>query len=299
MSHSASNPTVPSGATTSGAGSTHISPHVGRIPGRIVQTGKDARLPLFSRASATNLRLLHPEFDYRFFDDAQVDAFVEKEFPEYQSAYRRFPYAIQRFDFFRYLAVYRLGGFYFDLDVFLAKDLKPLLGYGCVFPFEELSLSRYLRVEQGMDWELGNYAFGSAAGHPFLKAVIDNCVRSLDDPGWALKMIENIPKPFRGQFVVTNTTGPGLVTRTLAENPELRSSVTILFPEDVCREDGWHRFGDFGVHLMNASWRKRDGFWIRRLSRLWENSTRARLLQQSQALGPARPGAWGVHPCGW
>ena len=42
-----------------------------------------------------------------------------------------------------------------------------------MFPFECLTLSRYLRERHGIDWQIGNYAFGATKGHPFLKAVID------------------------------------------------------------------------------------------------------------------------------
>src|SRR5438105_2901732 len=35
-----------------------------------------------------------------------------------------------------------------------------------------------------MDWDLGNYAFGAAAGHPLLRAISDNCVRAQTDLGW-------------------------------------------------------------------------------------------------------------------
>ena len=69
-------------------------------------------------------------------------------------------------------------------------------------------------------------------------------------------MMAGIPGMFRSEFYVLNTTGPGLLSRTYAENPDLAGSMTVLFPEDVCDETTWHKFGSFGVHLMNGSWRK-------------------------------------------
>jgi hypothetical protein len=110
-------------------------------------------------------------------------------------------------------------------------------------------------------------------------------------------MIENVPNFFRRQFEVLWTTGPGLVTRTLAENVSLRPRVAILFPDDVCDERHWHRFGDYGVHLMQNSWRKKDGFLRARMARLWESWQRDRQLQQSKRLGPRRPGEWTSIPC--
>jgi mannosyltransferase OCH1-like enzyme len=143
------------------------------IPLRIIQTARDRDLTLKQRAFSANLRLLNPDHEWRFFDNGDVHQFVRDEFPRFRDVFEAFAFPIQRYDFFRYLAVYRLGGFYFDLDVLLASRLSELPASSCVFPFEGLTFSRLLR-KYGMDWELGNYAFGAAAGHPFLEAVIDN-----------------------------------------------------------------------------------------------------------------------------
>jgi len=258
------------------------------IPRRIIQTGKTRDLPPFARAGATNMKLLHPDWEHLFFDDKDVLKFISEEFPRHRSLYESFPFNIQRFDFVRYLAVYRFGGFYFDLDVFLSENLEGLLEHGCVFPFEELTLNRFLRNHLGIDWEIGNYAFGAAAGHPFMEAAIENCVRAQKDPAWVAPIMAGIPPFFRSDFYVLNTTGPGLLTRTLAENPGLRKTVTILFPDDVCDSRNWHQFGRYGVHLMNGSWRTRGGFLRRRLASLWETRRRHSTLQQSRSIGKTR-----------
>jgi hypothetical protein len=263
------------------------------IPNRIIQTGKRRELPLLEQAAVANLKALNPGFDYIYFDDADVEAFIRTEFPGYRSTFERFRHRIQRYDFFRYLAVYRLGGYYFDLDVFFARGIAGLAACGCVFPFEELTLNSFLRDRYGLDWEVGNYGFGAAAGHPFLWAVIENCVRAQSDPAWVAPMLNGFPRPFQDEFYVLSSTGPGLVTRTLAERPDLARSVSVLFPPDVCDSSAWHQFGDYGVHLMQASWRPRGNFLKRRLAQLWENRTRRRLLVESRKAGPGRtvPGA--------
>lgn len=258
------------------------------IPARIIQTGRSNDLPLLARAAVANLRCLNPSFEYQFFDNEQVGDFIQSHFPEYREVFDRFPFRIQQYDFFRYLVIFRLGGFYFDTDVFFAAGLEELLGQRCVFPFEELTISTYLRRQYEMDWEIGNYAFGAAAGHPFLQAVIENCIRAQHDAEWVEPMMRGIPRLFRREFDVLNTTGPGLVSRTLAENPELAEDMTILFPDDVCDESTWHQFGSFGVHLQIGSWRSKDGYLRRKLANLWEASVRRRLLRESIALGKTR-----------
>jgi hypothetical protein len=258
--------------------------------------GDHTELPLLYKAARANATLLNRDFEHVLFDREKMEAFLKDQPALYRRAMESFRFPIQRFDFFRYLAVYRLGGVYLDLDVILARGLEPLMQWGCVFPFEELTLSNYLRRACGMDWELGNYAFGAEAGHPFIGAVIDNCIRGQEDSSWAESMMEGIPRLFRRDLFVVNTTGPGLVSRTFAEHPELRSNVAVLLPENVCDDNASHRFGDYGVHLMNASWRKRGGFIYTRLARFWEIWRRKRLLKQSAKLGPNRPGNWKTIP---
>jgi len=259
-----------------------------RIPKLIIQTGKHAEQPLRNRAIMSNLRLLNPDFDYLFFDDERVDRFITKEFPQHRAVFDSFRYRIQRYDFFRYLAVYRYGGFYFDLDVLLAAGLSGFLNAGCVFPFEGLTFSQFLRTHRKMDWQIGNYAFGAASGHPFLGAIIENCVRAQKDPRWVEPMMRGLPRLSREEFFVLNTTGPGLISRTLAENPKLAKTVTVLFPDDVCDVRNWNQFGNLGVHLMEGSWRAQGGFVRRRLAVYWEDQKLQKLLKQSRKLGKTR-----------
>jgi hypothetical protein len=259
-----------------------------KIPRRIIQTGKSANLPLFDKAVSVNLRLLNRGFEYLFFDDSQVEQFVDAEYPQYRSVFNSFSVRIQRYDFFRYLAVYHFGGFYLDTDVLLASHLDDLLEFSCVFPFEHMTYHSFLRAEYGMDWEVGNYAFGAAAGHPFLQAIINNCVRAQQNPDWAELMMKPIPWMFRSEYYVLDTTGPGLVSRTLAEYPYAREQVKILFPEDVRDPNSWFRFGNYGVHLQAGSWRKRESLLRRVLHRNWQSKMRKLMLKEGDKLGGER-----------
>jgi peptidoglycan/xylan/chitin deacetylase (PgdA/CDA1 family) len=264
------------------------NPMLYRIPKRIIQTGKQVQQPLQNRAMMANIRLLNPDYEYLFFDDDGVRKFIEQEFPQHRQIFDSFRFPIQRYDFFRYLAVYRYGGFYLDLDIMLASGLSSLLDCGCVFPFEGLTLSTFLRSHHEMDWEIGNYAFGAAPGHPFLEAVIENCVRAQKEPSWVKPMMRGLPFLFRDEYLVLNTTGPGLLSRTLAENAELAQTIKVLFPDDVCDVRNSNRFGDLGVHLMDGSWRTSGSRTHRRLAQRWENWKMRGLLKQSLRLGKTR-----------
>ena len=165
---------------------------------------------------------------------------------------------------------------------------KILLEFSCVFPFEHLSIHNFLCNEYGMDWEIGNYGFGAAAGHPFLGAIIKNCVRAQQRPDWVQPMMKSIPRIFHREFFVLATTGPGLVSRTLAEYPGACDQVKVLFPEDVCDPNSWYCFGAYGVHLQVGTWKKRKGLVPRVVHRLWELTTRKALLKESLKRGPKR-----------
>lgn len=258
------------------------------IPKRIIQTSRSRELSLFEQAAVANVRLLNPEFEYLHFDDQQVEEFIEREFPEYRQTFESFPVRIQKYDFFRYLAVYRLGGFYLDMDVLLATSLSKLLAYECVFPFEALTINRYLRTEHSMDWEVGNYAFGAAPGHPFLLAIIENCLRAQKDRNWVATMGRSVPRMFLDEYYVLYTTGPLLVSRTLAEFPDAEKQVHILFPEDVCDAGHWNRFGQFGVHLREGTWRKQKGLLSRRLQGYWELFALNKMAKESRRVGRQR-----------
>jgi inositol phosphorylceramide mannosyltransferase catalytic subunit len=259
------------------------------IPKRIIQVwGGSSDMPLLAKASAVNVRSLNPDFEYLFFDDARMDTFIDEHFPEYRRVFKLFPFPIQRFDFFRYLAIYRLGGFYFDMDLLLASSLSDLLAFECIFPFEELTINRFLREQYGMDWEVGNYAFGAAPGHPFIRAIIENCVRAQEDLKWTQAIMRPIPRLFQKDFLIFYTTGPGLVSRTLAEFPDAERRVKVLFPGDVCDAKNWNRFGNYGVHVHQGNWRGQKGMVRRRLLAAWRVLERKRMLRQALKLGGSR-----------
>jgi inositol phosphorylceramide mannosyltransferase catalytic subunit len=258
------------------------------IPRRIIQTGKNVPQQAMIRACISSVRVLNPDFEYLFFDDAQVGEFIQREFPQYISVFNSFPYPIQKYDFFRYLAVFRYGGFYFDMDMLLASGVSHLLDTGCVFPFERLTFSDYLRTGYDMDWEIGNFAFGATPGHPFLRALIENCIRGQSDPQWVRAFMRGTPRLEKETYYVFSATGPGLCSRTLAENPELGGTVTVLFPADVRDVRTWYHFGDLGIHLMDTSWQPRGG-WLRGKMAYYAWRWKERmLLKRSLPLGKTR-----------
>ena len=99
--------------------------------------------------------------------------------------------------------------------------------------------------------------------------------------------MRNIPSPFRGQFIVTNTTGPGLVTRTRPRIPPVADRLRFCFLRTSAKPDMaslrrlWRSPHGF-------VWRNSDGLVRRRLARMWENSTRNRHYRKPEARPSAR-----------
>lgn len=139
-----------------------------------------------------------------------------------------------------------------------------------------------------MDWEVGNYGFGAAAGHPFLKAIIDDCVRAQQYPEWADPMLKSIPRMFRSEEFVLATTGPRLVFPDTGRVSGYQRTGESVIPEDVCDRNSWHRSGAYGVHLKIGAWRRRERLVRRVLHRDWEAWIRKLLLKESLKRGGKR-----------
>ncbi|EPQ61256.1 hypothetical protein GLOTRDRAFT_113658 [Gloeophyllum trabeum ATCC 11539] len=80
---------------------------------------------------------LHPPaagWEFRVWDDAAADAFVEQHYPQLFATYRGYPYEIQRTNILRYLVLHRFGGIYMDLDLRCIEPLDGLLGVEFLTP---------------------------------------------------------------------------------------------------------------------------------------------------------------------
>jgi len=64
--------------------------------------------------------------------------------------------------------------------------------------------------------------------------------------------------------------------------------VTVLFPDDVNDTTKWNRFGEFGVHMMQGSWRPSRSHWRNRLAQRIEAAKLNGLMKQSAKLGKTR-----------
>ena len=230
------------------------------IPRIIIQVwvqkdGGAPMIPVEQVQYMNKFRELNPSFEHMFFNGNDIDQFFKDNYLEYYNTYTRLPFFIQKLDFFRYLAIYHYGGFYFDMDV---EPLKPLdgdiLNHSAVFPVDEYAsalgcqtprMNSYCLV--GQNFLLGQYAFGTTAKHPFMKFLVDRIKQNLEN---YIKTAERINQSDRGSlhYFVYKTTGPDFVTDCYVQyqNKEL------LY---ILSTGKRQVFGDYAVHKYVGTWK--------------------------------------------
>ena len=200
-------------------------------------------------------RNLNPSFEYMFFDGNDIAEFFKLNYPEYYDTYNRLPFFIQKLDFFRYLAIYHYGGFYFDLDVEPHKPLDDnILNHSAVFPIDEYASAvdcQNSRMKSfclvGQNFLLGQYAFGAVAKHPFMKILVDKIRENLENYIAVSKKFNNTMRDDVHYFVY-KTTGPDFVTDCYVQY-ENKNELYIL-------SNGKRQvFGDYATHKYVGMWK--------------------------------------------
>lgn len=200
-------------------------------------------------------RKLNPNFEYMFFDGNDIDQFFKSNYMEYYSTYNNLPLFIQKLDFFRYLAIYHYGGFYFDMDVEPHKPLdESILNHSALFPIDEYAnaidcnhprMNSYCLV--GQNFLLGQYAFGATAKHPFMKYLVDKIHDNLNKYIRVSKKLDERDKDAT-HYYVYKTTGPDFVTDCYVKYDK-KEQLYIL-------SNGKRQvFGDYATHRYVGNWK--------------------------------------------
>jgi mannosyltransferase OCH1-like enzyme len=96
-------------------------------PKIIHQIWNDHQIPDRFRAVVASVRKHQPEYEYRLWTHADIDALVRARAPQFVDAYHSFKKRIEQVDFARYLILHEIGGAYFDLDVESIRSIDPLV----------------------------------------------------------------------------------------------------------------------------------------------------------------------------
>lgn len=133
------------------------------IPKIIHQTFKSSKLPFITRWHISRFRKKNPEYDYEFYDDVRIDAFLAEEFGEQVfSLYKKLNIGAAKADFFRYAVLYKKGGVYVDIDSGIKGRLDDFIK-----PDDTAIITR-----EGDPSVFAQWALIYSPGHPFLEKTL-------------------------------------------------------------------------------------------------------------------------------
>lgn len=223
---------------------------VEKIPKIIIQlwkTWSSKRPEMFSDA-INRLKQKNPSFEYKFFRDDEIDNFLKHNYPEYYETFNTLPLNIQKVDFFRYVAIYHYGGFYFDLDIDALEPLDDLLGYDCVFPVDEIitpetcSVRRFnFFCKNNIHFLLGQYGLAASPKNPFIKTLIESIKKNVN-------LYVNAFNINSVDYVYA-TTGPDFVTNEYMNYHDKDKIHILHHPER-------QHFGKYAKHNYVGTWKQ-------------------------------------------
>jgi len=168
----------------------------GWLPKIIHQTYPDRKLPSFYQQNITRIKQLSPGWDYRFYDDRDIENYIARHFPEVLNYYNRIDarYGAARADLFRYLVIYNEGGIYLDIKSTVTRPLNEVL------PAKETYLLSHwdngpgnmyedyglwdCAVDKLESWpergEFQQWYIVSPPRHPFLQKTIERVCHNID-----------------------------------------------------------------------------------------------------------------------
>jgi mannosyltransferase OCH1-like enzyme len=167
------------------------------IPRKIFQTHKSLEYLLQNyktkKSHESWNRYCSPPFEYIFYDDAALDAFMARQDERVYRAFQRCPMRVMQADLWRYCVLYEYGGIYADADAVLMKGQDP-----SIF----LQKRAWLVLAPETDRiHLCQWTFAAPPRSPVLRKIIDVCVeRILSAP------------TIRGEHIIHYMTGPRAFT---------------------------------------------------------------------------------------
>lgn len=151
-------------------------------------------------------------WEYRFWDGKAVEQLMESEFRALIPLFRSFPLDVQRWDFSRYLILYRYGGLYADLDYICLEPLDTLLwNSSCCFGMEPTAHA----IRNGKPFIIGNALMASVPGHGFWTQIFND----ISQYKWQRHKHKGLQ--------VIESTGPYMISRVY-EACETKDEITLI-----------------------------------------------------------------------
>ena len=199
----------------------------------IHQTWKTSEIPEHWRDSPRKWQVLHPDWGYKLWTDADNLDLIRTAFPQYLDMYRGYEYDIQRADFVRYAILKTYGGLYSDLDIVPLRRFDDETFKGTRSEVYLMKNNSYLKPSVSFGAVTNALMIGGTRGCPFWQAVMDEAARRYRKPHWT----------WMGKHrKVMEMTGPNLVQHVAHRYPYpltfLSTDVTLC---SVCDPPGTTR----------------------------------------------------------
>jgi UDP:flavonoid glycosyltransferase YjiC (YdhE family)/glycosyltransferase involved in cell wall biosynthesis len=219
------------------------------IPRIIHQTWKTHEVPAEWQAYQASWRQHHPDWEYRFWTDAELRAFIAERYAWFLPIYDGYGEPIMRVDAARYFLLAHFGGIYADLDYECLRPFDPLLaGRDLVLGLEPDAHHKQAQPRSGdLSYLVCNAMMASSPGHPFWEHVFRELIAS-----------HKAPEPL-------GATGPFMLTRAQRSFPGAPIDVlpaALLFPLVALRP--WPQLSPaeqqaiaavaYGLHHWGNSW---------------------------------------------
>jgi len=162
------------------------------IPNRIILTYKTDKIELFPekyKMCYTEIKkYFGNNFEIKIYIDSEMDNIVKNYSKDLYEIYKK-QHIIVKTDIFRLVALYVLGGYYMDMDIFWIKSPDKLLenikkeNKEIVFCVEKKGLQQnnYFFKNKNITSQISNYFIASKKNSPILKIFIDNLFNTLNE----------------------------------------------------------------------------------------------------------------------
>jgi mannosyltransferase OCH1-like enzyme len=184
------------------------------IPKVVFQTDKTKEIREIWKEGPPSLQnVALPGWKYEFYDDEDIEKYVVTHFEWFYSTWKKYPHNIMRVDTFRYMKLYRDGGFYSDMDYKYLKNIEYLFYNTDGAPTEPLI---HIIKSANFKSSWSNSIMASVPGHPFWLDVLKQC------------QIRPFSAYFGKMSMVLNWTGPRMITRVIKRGLTITNGTGII-----------------------------------------------------------------------
>jgi hypothetical protein len=150
------------------------------IPRIIHQLWVDESVPPAYGHWQRSWQKMHPDFEYRFWTNVDIERFIDDECPEWSALFYGYTENICRVDLARYLILQRFGGLYVDLDFECVRPHHALLDkHSLIFGLEPHSHAMLPKsTAAGIKAIVCNAWIASVPGHPFWSHFLQHLERT-------------------------------------------------------------------------------------------------------------------------